>query len=251
LPSEAKDPVAAADDTPPTNTTGGARRLRVKEELGRGAFNRVNAISFLSLEDSESTNGQGKPPPPRRQKFVIKRLQKTLRQRFTSSFIRTIHADLEREGRILAQLSHPNIIRLHSCIPYQGSSQFDSMHGNVDISRTGLSVDCSGHYSVGSSKDVLVLERLFGTVEDKLSSKQSFLGKALSRLPFVSHPEKHRIEIETRQRDIALPVASALTYLHSKRIIFVSDYVFVLYFSGITLSQNMTFLRSLFVTHAA
>jgi len=117
--------------------------------------------------------------------YAIKHLKSEVLEK-ESDFL-TGATDLVGEARILNSLSHPNIISLHAV-------------SDVPIQESYLD---GGHY-------FLILDRLECTVEDKLVQWRA-LRKA---------GEMDPLGVMTRLKTVALPVAKALGYLHSKSVIF-------------------------------
>lgn len=95
--------------------------------------------------------------------------------------------DLVAEARILNVLDHPNIISLHAV-------------SNVPIQESYLD---GGHY-------FLVLDRLKCSVEDKMNEWRATNDSNKS----------NQVELLDRVKTVAMPIAKALAYLHSKKIIF-------------------------------
>jgi serine/threonine protein kinase len=102
--------------------------------------------------------------------------------------------DLANEGRLLASLQHENIIQLHF-----------------------VSKEC---FSESSKHAFLILERLRDTLDNRLQKweKQSqSIGSLVKQFTKDNHVEdKMRERIQT----VAIPLAKALEFLHSKNIIF-------------------------------
>jgi serine/threonine protein kinase len=167
--------------------------IRIGRLLGKGGYNNVNAI-ILSSKDDESNA----------KKYAIKYLRDSVmknKDTFTAGA-----ADLVTESKLLQHLQHENIIKLH-----------------------GVSEGCVSRSYLNNGRFFLILDQLTCSLADKilewrfeeqkLSPSNSSLIIAVSRLKGSrSSPQKHRLY--DRLRSVAIPVANALQYLHSKNIIF-------------------------------
>lgn len=173
--------------------------VEVHELLGIGTFNQVHAMSFSEQTRSKSVDHR---PQNRTNAYALKCIQhEDLEMYKSSSSIDEVKEDLVKEGRVLSRLrGHPNIIHLHC-----------------------LSREANGCVETAIKGRFLVLERLSGTVEEslrrwKLSGiSQRTLGM---RIPTRGEIKFRESQSRYRQELIAVPLASALDYLHSHQIVF-------------------------------
>jgi len=144
--------------------------------LGRGGFSDV-----LLVQDKE-----GESPGKPRKEFALKRLSQNAMQN-SQTFI-TGATDLISEAKLLINLNQRHIVRLHGV-----SSSDDTLKS------------C---YTNGN-RFCLFLDRLYGTVEERLNDLRS-----------RKNPQMTRQDLLQNLIHIALPISNALAYLHSLKIIF-------------------------------
>ena len=160
--------------------------IQLGEQLGRGAFNQVNE-AFLKpkqgLPSALYTNDV--------QSYALKFISDNRKSHEEN--LKISLTDLQSEANLLSELSHVNIIKLYAV--------HEDM-GLVDVA-------------------FLLLDRLFDTVEDKLKSWSIQL---LNRSPASVFADtmslrKQHLAQDERLALVAVPVASAMEYLHSQRIV--------------------------------
>lgn len=171
--------------------------IRVGEMLGRGAFCRVYEVHLGLLDRSQRSGFFAKETDVKEHRrsltpFAMKRIRSSILRTKRPSFVRGVRTDLKTEANILSRIMHPHIVRLHYVTPDEESSDPDGQ--------------------------VLYMERLYGTVAEQLR-KTSIHHSILPVLSLVSI-KRRRLQREKHQCSIALPVARALEYLHSRRIIY-------------------------------
>lgn len=150
--------------------------------LGRGGFNDVHEV----LVKSDGCDGDGEKKEEIM--MAMKHLKSSVMSERGAFYSGAV--DLVMEAKLLNSLSHKNIIYLHgtSC-------------NNASLDNT---------YSNGE-RFCLYLDRLHETVGDKFEQW---------RRTYVPHADKRRQQLQHRLETIALPIAEAMEYLHSKHIIF-------------------------------
>jgi serine/threonine protein kinase len=179
--------------------------LRTGKLLGSGGFNSVYEVyipvraspnheeSMSSpTEEEQSTCSAGTHGGIMDGPYAIKSLKHSL-TRNSEAFL-TGAVDLVYEAKLLSVLNHRNIIKIHG-IP----------KGRVSDSYLG-----GGYF--------IIMEKLVGTVEDKIVAWRH--GLELYSLSRTCTKPGSRDEIIERLKNIAIPVAEAMKYLHSKRVIF-------------------------------
>ena len=161
--------------------------------LGKGAFSKVCAVDGITLAG-------GKEDPARAHmansaqsgRYVMKRLQQRLTRSpkaFTSAA-----ANLMMEAHFLGQLDHPHILKLRATAA-GGSSSFQ--HGHHD-----------GYF--------LILDRLSETLEQRIHSTwRTRRDPHALRVQPLNETALLQIKLQ-----YALELASALQYLHERRIVF-------------------------------
>lgn len=160
--------------------------IQLGEQLGQGAFNQVNEAFLKPKQEQCSilyTNDVNS--------YALKFISDNRRRPDENRKISLI--DLQSEANLLSELSHVNIIKLHA------------VNEDMDL------VDVA----------FLLLDRLYDTVEDKLkqwSLQQSNRSSASVLADTMSLRKQHMAQDE-RLTLVAVPVASAMEYLHSQRII--------------------------------
>lgn len=151
--------------------------LDIGESIGKGGFNRVRDVLYF-LPGRNSVSSRGRESLSNKRHYALKGLRDSL----SSSMTRQGAIDLVKEAKFLAQLSHPNIILLHSTISNPGNKQY-----------------------------LLLMECLDTTLLTKLRCwKEHVYGvKSIMKL------QKMKERISSFQG-----LASALMYLHGKNILF-------------------------------
>lgn len=194
--------------------------LSVGELLGQGGFCDVYEVSFVQQQHHEGTpsfldsrsiaatkTGPGitrEVPPsidtcagvPHNQ-YAIKHLAAS-RMSCQKDFV-TAAVDLACEARILAKLQHPNIVKLR---------------GLPSLGLEGLSTgECTGYY--------LILDKLSCTLEDAFHSMEGDFGiKRSIQLRRLTLQHQQQIEQWIYRMKVARDVARAMTYLHSRNVVY-------------------------------
>lgn len=180
------------------------------QRLGSGAFSHVDQIdAFLPREDRNDkviinaddhatrehfantvTNENGAP------RFAIKIIQPAMMN--DENDFRTAAGGLANEADILSKLDHPHIIKLRGF-------PADGVRAYVRTERY------DGYF--------LILDRLNETLSERIQlwKRES---KRLRKPVFVLKQSSRRQELLLERLNVALDIASALSYLHSKRIIY-------------------------------
>lgn len=161
----------------------------VGELLGTGGFNNVRQVRIEKTGFSSSNNV-----------YAIKHLSNKVKKEFKS--FRCGAVDLASEAKLLGALNHKNIISLHGI-----SKTFVSQHVRLE--------DC-GYF--------LILDRLYGTVDDKMELwRKQASERPRSPLGLLARRNAANVEraaMMNRVRLVAHPVAEALRYLHANRVIY-------------------------------
>ena len=123
-----------------------------------------------------------------KQKYSVKFLRNSIIEK---DIFPAAAEDLAIEGQLLSYLRHENIITLHA---------------------QGCRSDANDH----NSRHFLILERLYDTLDEKI---YDWRYENDGTMPFVIKNEE-QTTICDRIRNVALPVARALEYLHSQHIVF-------------------------------
>jgi serine/threonine protein kinase len=180
------------------------------QRLGAGAFSHVDQIdAFLPRQDGDdqviisaddhatrehfantTTNENGAP------RFAIKIIQPSMMN--DENDFRTAAGGLANEADILSKLDHPHIIKLRGF-------PADGVRAYVRTERY------DGYF--------LILDRLNETLTERIQLWKRET-KRLRNPVFVWKQSGRRQELLLERLNIALDIASALAYLHSKRIIY-------------------------------
>jgi serine/threonine protein kinase len=166
--------------------------IQIGRLLGRGSFNNVNKV-ILSFKDKCDDN-----------RYAIKYLKDSV-MTCTETFNEGA-ADLVTESKLLRHLQHENIVKLH-----------------------GISEGCVSESYLNHRRFFLILDRLDCSLADKIQDwrldEQRLSPSKSSRA--ISMPRLTRglskslkLRLYERLRSVAIPVANALQYLHSKNILF-------------------------------
>ena len=161
--------------------------VEVGSLLGNGAFNVVHEVRIHTEEGSDGGV------------YAIKYLRESIIQLSDSHKIAA--GDLVMEAKLLSHLSHENIIKLHG------------------TSKGLLLSDAYDH----SPRYFLILDLLTCKLEDKLlawSFEEEKIRRQSRLFPRFGLSESQKIRLYERMNDVAIPVANALQYLHSKNIVF-------------------------------
>ncbi len=174
--------------------------LEVGSVLGVGGFNFVNKVKTDKIRNTKKSKSRTNPNS-QSDKLVVK----TLFPHTTPSQLLSGCHQLEKEKRVLSQLNHPNIISL------RGYSE----KGLDSIAETKRIDSC-----------FLLLDFLPETLTDRIekwgriirtSPKKKKTQRRWSLLSRKRFPFDREMFIE--QIQVAIDIASALRYLHEKRII--------------------------------
>jgi serine/threonine protein kinase len=165
--------------------------VRIGRLLGKGSFCNVNEVILSSKAKCNHD------------RYAIKYLKDSVMAR-TETFTEGA-ANLVTEGKLLRHLQHENIVRLH-----------------------GISEGCVSESYLNNRRFFLILDRLDCSLADKIQewrfdeerlspSKSSRVISKSRRIRGLSESQKNRLY--HRLRSVAIPVANALQYLHSKNIL--------------------------------
>lgn len=184
------------------------QQQQTNKNVDESAHSAATADMSTSMEDSNDTSDGWNCPEGER--YALKMLKPSVlakEKAFKSGAI-----DLCIEGMVLRKLNHENIIKVHAVSSGCVSQAYTEENG--------------GYF--------LVLDRLFGTVAEKIEQwAQSEVKASRSRLVFRpafvhgrpallktdASPTNDARRIE-RIESVALPVAKAMDYLHKKNIVF-------------------------------
>lgn len=165
--------------------------IQIGRLLGKGSFNNVNAVILSSKYKCNDS------------RYAIKYLRDSVMLR-SDSFTKGA-ADLVTESELLKHLQHENIVKLH-----------------------GISKGCVSESYLNNRRFFLILDRLDCSLADKIQEwrfEEERLSPSRS-LRDISMPrlngglsESQRLQLNDRLRSVAIPVANALQYLHSKNIL--------------------------------
>ena len=179
--------------------------IRVSKLLGRGGFNNVYEVSDINLmeqtplADVQEARRRNLATQASKRTFAIKFLSHNTMNnpdRYISGA-----SDLVMESKLLANLSHPNIVSLHG-MSSDGTAGFrHSVEGNFFILIDKL--DCT-------LLDVIDTWKL---QNDRLGNESP-----LNREHSLQNPD-HR-ELFLQRLKVATTLSKAITYLHSNNIIF-------------------------------
>jgi len=178
------------------------------KRLGSGGFSHVYEIdAFLPKEErndrlmsedetrqlfaSNATNGAGVP------RFAIKNIQPAMMN--DENDFQMAAGGLVNEADILSKVDHKNIIKLRG-FPADGAKAY------VRTERH------DGYF--------LILDRLDETLTDRIESWKRETKRLKNPIFALKQPSRRKHELLLEQLSIALDIASALEYLHSKRIIY-------------------------------
>lgn len=179
--------------------------MKIGDLIGYGAFSKVQEVKMVGNCSCYPECSSGSRGCVRGTHYAVKLLKTSVKRRKDTFEAAAI--DLVNESKLLTHLDHKNIIRLH-----------------------GISDGCLSEAYLDKNGYFLVLERLDDTLEDMLKRlriedrqlKDTSFIKRLScihrRGPFLTDIQKS--QRAARLQDIALPVASAMQYLHEKQIIY-------------------------------
>mmetsp|Transcript_52969 Transcript_52969/g.158559 ORF Transcript_52969/g.158559 Transcript_52969/m.158559 type:complete len:424 (-) Transcript_52969:275-1546(-) len=148
-------------------------KIDFRDPYGGGAFCMVYPVHIR-----EKTGDFDAQKPP----FALKRLRSAVAE--NPSALKEASEDLAHEAKILADLSHENVIELH------GVSKGD----------------------VGMKNFFIILDALAGTLDSKLEKWSKTRGRFKQFMPQET--------IMLRIQDVALGIAKGMKYLHSQPIIF-------------------------------
>mmetsp|Transcript_17777 Transcript_17777/g.24693 ORF Transcript_17777/g.24693 Transcript_17777/m.24693 type:complete len:452 (+) Transcript_17777:64-1419(+) len=203
-------------------------QIQIGQLLGHGGFSEVFAVKLVNHESTKMIDESAHSAAtadmstsmddtndsswncPEGERYALKMLKPSVLMKEKS--FKSGAIDLCIEGMILRKLDHENIIKIH-----------------------GVSTGCvSQAYTEENGGYFLVLDRLFGTVAEKIELwSQTEVKVSRSRLSFrpafvhgrpallkseaTTNSDALRIE---RIESVALPVAKAMDYLHKKNIVF-------------------------------
>ena len=187
--------------------------IRVGRLLGEGGFNDVREVQILTRSGFAGSEQSG-TTGLQNSGVAIKHLNRKVRKDFRS--FRCGAVDLAMEAKLLAALSHKNIIGLHGTSHGFSSSPY-------------ASAPADGNY-------FLILDKLYGTVEDRLelwrsqrdennnnNNNMDSSFRKISPFDIMGRRQAGALEkaaVLNRLQLIGQPVAEAMRYLHSKHIIY-------------------------------
>jgi serine/threonine protein kinase len=171
------------------------REIQLGSLLGKGAFNKVYEVQDIQLgtHDNNDPARAAIAANARSGRFCLKRLKQRLTRGSPNAFT-TAAANLMMEAQFLGQLDHPHILKLRGTA-FGGSSSF-----------------ATGHHD----SYFLILDRLSETLEQRIHSTWNARRDphALRVMPL------NESALMAEKAQYALQLASALTHLHERRIVF-------------------------------
>jgi serine/threonine protein kinase len=177
------------------------------QRLGEGGFSYVDEVlSFLPKEERQDRRFSASQEEMRQRfakdttkgtpRYAIKTIQPAMMNDETD--FKMAAGGLANEAELLSQFNHPNIIKLRGFPP-------DGVRAFVRTERY------DGYF--------LILDRLEETLADRVESWKREI-KRLKNPVFVLKSSKRRQELLLERLSVALDIASALEYLHSRRIVY-------------------------------
>lgn len=158
--------------------------------LGRGGFCDVYELGILNTCTSSSS-------PPHHCHYAIKHLSTRKPLSECSSNFVLAAMDLAYEAKILAKLSHPNIVKLR---------------GLPTTDLEGLNTGkCTGYF--------IILDRLDGTLEDAFHDVEGEFGtRRRVQLRHLTYQQQHEHWIYRMK--VARDIARAVAYIHERNILY-------------------------------
>eukprot|EP00544_Gedaniella_sp_CCMP2646_P007213 CAMPEP_0202487526 /NCGR_PEP_ID=MMETSP1361-20130828/5799_1 /ASSEMBLY_ACC=CAM_ASM_000849 /TAXON_ID=210615 /ORGANISM="Staurosira complex sp., Strain CCMP2646" /LENGTH=364 /DNA_ID=CAMNT_0049116901 /DNA_START=834 /DNA_END=1928 /DNA_ORIENTATION=- len=177
------------------------------QRLGEGGFSYVDEVlSFLPKEERQDRRFSASQEEMRQRfandttngtpRYVIKTIQPAMMNDETD--FKMAAGGLAIEAELLAQFNHPNIIKLRG-YPADGVRAFVRMERY------------DGYF--------LILDRLEETLTDRVESWKREI-KRLKNPVFVLKSSRRKQELLLERLSVAPNIASALEYLHSRRIVY-------------------------------
>jgi len=187
------------------------KEIVVGKKLGSGGFcNVYEARSFHPCPDTDlelnepqreartALASKAKTKRNKEARYAVKFLQPELTS--NAKRFRIAARDLEMEAQVLSQVNHPNIIKIRGCAIATGSPQENTEHDRYFI----------------------IMDRLDETLCDRLD-KWKIQAKRLNNPVLAGILDSRglrRKHLLVERLQIATEIASALEYLHEKRIIY-------------------------------